>query len=738
MVAAVGLGLAIAPTASADTSYTVNTTSDTNAVNPAVSPVDSSGNMSLRSVIEYLNTTPPSGGATINLPSGNYTLTAEGGAGQGTDGALSLSTDGPVTIAGSLASSPVIDANFLDRAMEIWSGTVTISGVTIEHGRTGGDLQGDSATTCPTSPTAPLSPGGAILDEGILTLADDTFTDNMSEGSGGAIEDQGGPLTVLELSKFTGNSACRAFQPAFSGAGDGGAIDESRGATVTIDSSTISGNLAQGDGGGLAEDAVSDPTETVTYTTISNNHATDGGGVVGEGNGSILLYGDTLTGNTATGGGGAIGGNDADQVVNTTITGNSAGTGGTGDGGGIENAGGPVTISFSTINDNNALGGSGGNLANDDSATFPLDDSIVTGGIADSSAENCSGQGFTSNGHNLFDDNGTACGAPATGDLTNSNAHLGPLTQNGGSTRTEALRNGSPAVDAASSSLCHTEPVSPTATPPGPRDQRGFSRPQGAGCDIGAFETTPDLGVRGSVSKDVILAGQQDTITWTVGNSNSSGAANTTFSDPGAGFKIDSVTPSQGSCTHTTTSVTCHLGLVSPGAHVTIKVVVTGLTPGKLTLNGATATTNADLNPANDHATVTLTVKKKKPPPPPPPPHHHHKPPRPTITVLRLARGCYAPGTTITVKARAIAKAGIKRLSLTVSGHGFGQGEGAALGKGPVVHRQTFGIKVAGSRLLAGRTYRVVATVTDKLGRTDRDNSQFTICNSHTGQGFTG
>ena len=51
---------------------------------------------------------------------------------------------------------------------------------------------------------------------------------------------------------------------------------------------------------------------------------------------------------------------------------------------------------------------------------------------------------------------------------------LGPLQDNGGPTPTHALLLGSPAIDA--SSAC-------PAT-----DQRGVTRPQGAGCDIGAFE----------------------------------------------------------------------------------------------------------------------------------------------------------------------------------------------------------------------------------------------------------
>ena len=55
---------------------------------------------------------------------------------------------------------------------------------------------------------------------------------------------------------------------------------------------------------------------------------------------------------------------------------------------------------------------------------------------------------------------------------------LGPLRDNGGPTETHALKARSPAVNAIPS-------ADPDCTG---TDQRGISRPQGAGCDIGAFE----------------------------------------------------------------------------------------------------------------------------------------------------------------------------------------------------------------------------------------------------------
>ncbi|MCC6179625.1 MAG: right-handed parallel beta-helix repeat-containing protein [Chloroflexi bacterium] len=86
----------------------------------------------------------------------------------------------------------------------------------------------------------------------------------------------------------------------------------------------------------------------------------------------------------------------------------------------------------------------------------------------------------TSDGYNLED--GNTCGLTAQGDHTNTGPMLGPLADNGGLTRTQALLPGSPAIDAGTNQGC------PAA------DQRGVTRPQdgnGDGsslCDIGAYE----------------------------------------------------------------------------------------------------------------------------------------------------------------------------------------------------------------------------------------------------------
>ena len=57
---------------------------------------------------------------------------------------------------------------------------------------------------------------------------------------------------------------------------------------------------------------------------------------------------------------------------------------------------------------------------------------------------------------------------------------LGPLQDNGGPTFTHALLPGSPAIDHIPAENCEVT-----------TDQRGVARPQGAACDIGAYELEP-------------------------------------------------------------------------------------------------------------------------------------------------------------------------------------------------------------------------------------------------------
>jgi VCBS repeat-containing protein len=121
-----------------------------------------------------------------------------------------------------------------------------------------------------------------------------------------------------------------------------------------------------------------------------------------------------------------------------------------------------------------------------------------------------------------------ACGSSLTGVVTGDPV-LGPVQDNGGPTPTMALGAGSPAIDAGNDSLC-------PAT-----DQRGVSRPQGAHCDIGAFElaVAPNTAPTCSAYQGSVAAG---------GTLNDSVAC--TDPDPGDSFTVAVVSgPAHGTMT---------------------------------------------------------------------------------------------------------------------------------------------------------------------------------------------
>lgn len=98
---------------------------------------------------------------------------------------------------------------------------------------------------------------------------------------------------------------------------------------------------------------------------------------------------------------------------------------------------------------------------------------LISSILSDNSAGNCAGS-FLDGGHNISSDASFNFNGP--GSRINLDPLLAPLGMWGGPTLTCALIEGSPAIDMADTAACP------------PVDQRGTTRPVGAGCDIGAFE----------------------------------------------------------------------------------------------------------------------------------------------------------------------------------------------------------------------------------------------------------
>ena len=138
-----------------------------------------------------------------------------------------------------------------------------------------------------------------------------------------------------------------------------------------------------------------------------------------------------------------------------------------------------MTVSNSTITGNTTRYDGGGIWSGGD---VSIARSLIAGNVATEGAshEFVSYGTSSSGGHNLFGHDGasgTYRFAYASSDFVASqplSAILSPLAANGGPALTHALPTGSPAIDAAADG--------PAA------DQRGVSRPQGCGFDIGAFE----------------------------------------------------------------------------------------------------------------------------------------------------------------------------------------------------------------------------------------------------------
>jgi predicted outer membrane repeat protein len=289
--------------------------------------------------------------------------------------------------------------------------------------------------------------GAGIYNQGMLTVTNSTFSSNNTSeiGRGGGITNYN-TLTVSNTS-FSGNSS-----PQGGGIYNYAILNVIHSTFQANGSSAIVGGIV---GGGIFNDTIG--TLTVTKSTFSDNSTLDSGGGI-RNNGTLQVTDSSFSGNSAEFGGGIYNGGTL-EVTNSTFSANGAEYGG-----GIDNLG-MLEVTNGTFSGNFALiNGGGGGISNFGTGT--LKNTIVANSLY--SGGNCSDP-MTDGGGNLNWPDTTCPGL-------NADPLLGPLQDNGGPTETQALLAGSPAIDAAVLENC-------PAT-----DQRGISRPQGAGCDMGAFE----------------------------------------------------------------------------------------------------------------------------------------------------------------------------------------------------------------------------------------------------------
>lgn len=260
----------------------------------------------------------------------------------------------------------------------------------------------------------------------------------------------------------------------------GGGIKNEFESQLTLHNTEITDNTANQEGGGIFNEEGS--TIDATNCSISNNtSAREGGGLYNHDSGTVtidssLFYSNTVVGAYA-GGGIHNGLFSSVSIWDSTFSHNSAGS----FGGGIDN------YRFSVVNtqhvtfEGNQAPDGGSDVSSrygtvSQPSTIYLDDSILSGNTAQGNCYRETGTNeahVVDNGYNIIEDG--SCLTAATSFA--ADPKLGPLQDNGGDTHTHALLNSSPAIDAIPKDACSLGD-----------DQRGVSRPQGDGCDIGAFE----------------------------------------------------------------------------------------------------------------------------------------------------------------------------------------------------------------------------------------------------------
>ncbi len=308
--------------------------------------------------------------------------------------------------------------------------------------------------------------GGGIAVRAIganVTLTGCTVSNNLStalggfNGYAGGINNQQATMTLTDTS-VTFNTSSR-YQ-----AGIRNLASTSASSTLNITNSTINNNTstaADGFGGG-----VSNVVGSTFNATTNIDHST--------------INGNSLTGATSVGGGllntGSTGGAALMNVTNSTVSGNSAH-----DAAGIYSDGSAAacSVDFSTIAGNTAVGEGGG-----------IYQDVTVGGsttIKNSISANNTASGnvdvsdlVSSLDYNHIE-NAPGTFIAAAHDVLVSDPALGALANNGGPTQTH--------LPGGVSVVLNTIPNGTNGCgTPNNNDQRGFTRPSGAGCDKGSVE----------------------------------------------------------------------------------------------------------------------------------------------------------------------------------------------------------------------------------------------------------
>lgn len=330
--------------------------------------------------------------------------------------------------------------------------------------------------------------GGGFSNEnlGVVNMNDCTITGNSATGGGNGVNNDTAGVINISNCLITNND----------GDGRAGGVMNDFDGIVNITDSTITFNNKTSNifgAGGVANN--SSGILNITRTTISNNtnsHNSSVGGVWNNSSGTLNLSESLVTDNSGGRGGGVANNSGGTlNIINTTIKNNFSSLLG---GGVYNNSSGDTNIDSCTISGNNAPDGPEINDRDNGNGFINILNTIVGENSDDG---NCNpSPDIISQGYNI--DSGDSCNFNSAGDMVNTDPLLGPLAFNGGPTETCALAPDSPAINNGN-----------PACPPPDTDQRGFPRPAGERCDIGAFEfgqaNIPTLSEWGIVAMAAVL-----------------------------------------------------------------------------------------------------------------------------------------------------------------------------------------------------------------------------------------
>lgn len=413
--------------------------------------IATSGALALTRVTLTGNTTGAGGnGGTGDGGGGGSSNTSSppgiGGEGRGGHGGDSGGGGGVATLAGV---TTIVDSTLRDNAAGLGGtgveGTGGIGGPSVVgNGGDGGIGRGGFGGRG--------GAGGAVLvSAGTLEIARSFIVGGLAGNGGTAGNGQGERGGSTPATGGTGGRGGQAVSGVGGSGGAGGAVAVILNGAATITSSSLVGSRSGSGGAGAAAKGG------------SGGNGPDGTG--GAGGAAVSPSGGNA------GQGGALGGLDGSgQLLSSTIAGNLLGTGGaTGSavGGAGGNGGVPGAPGAAEVATPPSPPEGGAVRVYGSTSTVSVRNTVLDGNAAPA----CGFVAPADGGHNLV--------FPSAGGCPGAVLHplLAPAADNGGPTPTLRPSAGSPAIDGGAGCAA--------------TDQRSVARPQGAACDIGAYEWAP-------------------------------------------------------------------------------------------------------------------------------------------------------------------------------------------------------------------------------------------------------